>query len=252
MFSSRDRMFLFLDLLFFSYIHGANPICIRNQYLVRGHHRRAYTRSDGTFVSAAKVKPYCKEKTKAYDYVETHLKQGLPLGWPHLSEKPKAWTQFEKERLIEIIEEIPEILLNKDIDFFRAQKSKDFPNPASNTKGSIVLYDTAFNKGRSLGRIISHELAHQNFYDLSEVVRRDFRRVHGWRLELDSKGKIYWGGRQEGYIEDDGKTSDEEDYANNVEHYLYNPDKLKEVTPQGFQWIQKQFGKNFKLKREKK
>jgi hypothetical protein len=71
-------------------------------------------------------------------------------------------------------------------------------------------------------------------------------------MELGPDGKIYWAGRKDGYIEVDGKNSHEEDYANNLEHFLYDPDKLKKVTPSAYDWIKKRFGDSFKLKEEKK
>ena len=79
---------------------------------------------------------------------------------------------------------------------------------------------------------MSHEFAHQ--------------------IELEPDGKIYWARRKESYIEDDGGSSHEEDYANNLEHFLYNPDKLKKVTPEAYAWIRKHFGESFKLKKGKK
>ena len=40
--------------------------------------------------------------------------------------------------------------------------------------------------------------------------------------------------------------------ADNLEHFLYGPDKLKKVTPEAYVWIKKRFGENFILKERKK
>ena len=151
------------------------------------------------------------------------------------------------------MDELPdELLSNKISGFYRLKKSKDHPNPASGSEGDIVIYNSAFDSTSSLGQIVAHELAHQNYDELRETERRDYRHATGWHLELDPEGTIFWAGRKVGYVEDDGKNSHEEDFANNVEYYLFRPEKLKKITPTTFDWIRKHFGENFKLQRAKK
>ena len=87
---------------------------------------------------------------------------------------------------------------------------------------------------------------------MKESERQDYRRATNWRLELGADQKFYWTGRKNGYVSEDGKNSHEEDYANNIEYFLYNPDKLKEVTPNAYQWIKNRFGETFKSRSEKK
>lgn len=40
--------------------------------------------------------------------------------------------------------------------------------------------------------------------------------------------------RKSGYIESDGMSSADEDYANNLEHFIYNSDNLKAITPSAY------------------
>lgn len=234
-------------------VQAAELTCPDGQYSVRGHYRKAYVKSDGTFVSSSQVKSHCKLLTRGYEFSKERFKKGRPAGWPHSIEKETKWSDSEKARIIEILEEIPDALLSEKISgFYRFIKSKDFPNPASGADGHIVLYDSAFGSDRSLGNILAHELSHTNYNDLTENERQDYRRATGWHLELESNGKVYWTGRKEGYIEEDGRNSHEEDYANNVEHFLYDPDKLKKVTPKAYDWIKKRFGETFRLKKGQK
>jgi hypothetical protein len=227
--------------------------CPSNQYAVDGHHRRSYVRSDGVFVKASIVKPYCKQLTRGYEYSKERFKKNIPNAWPHRHEKASSWKEDEKERVIEVLDEMPDIFLdNKILGIYRLEKSKDYPNPATSADGVIVLYDSAFDSSRSLGKIVSHELSHHNYWHLSEKDRQDYRRASGWQMELEADGKIYWVGRKDGYVEDDGKNSPEEDYANNLEHYLYNSDNLNKVTPSSYRWIRDHFGDDFKLKKGKK
>lgn len=233
--------------------YGATVGCLSGEYLVSGHHRRGYVRSDGTVVRSTDVKSYCKVLTKAYEYSKKRFKKGRPANWPHNIEKASSWTDEETERIVEVLEELPEVLLSKVIvGIYRLKRSKDYPNPASSSDGVIVIYDSSFDLSRNLGRIIAHELSHQNFKDLSKDEKQDYRRATGWRLKIESDRNVYWVGRKDGYVEEDGKISYEEDYSNNLEHYLYDPDKLKRVTPSAYEWIKKHFGDGFQIKRQKR
>ena len=173
--------------------------CSSGEYLVLGHHRKGYVRSDGTFVKATNVKTHCRSRSRGYEYAIDKFKDGTSLNWPHKGESPRSWSEEDKERVIEALEGLPENLFVDSLSgIYRFKRSKDFP------------------------------------------------------MELAPNGEIYWEGRKSGYIEEDGKLSHEEDYANNVEHFLYDPDNLKKVTLNAYDWIKKHFGGDFKLKGSKK
>lgn len=221
--------------------------------MVHGHSRRSYLRSDGTFVKATNVRTHCRTQSQGYSFTLDRFKKGSPKDWPHKMEVASSWTEEEKERVIEALDDIPDALLDKNISgIYRLKRSKDFPNPGSSSPGNVVLYDSAFDSSRNIGQIIAHELSHQNYGQLSDKEKQDYRLATGWHTELEPDGKIYWNGRKDGYVEEDGRFSREEDYANNVEYFLYNPDKLKKVTPSAYDWIKKHFGESFKLKGGKK
>ena len=79
----------------------------------------------------------------------------------------------------------------------------------------IVLYDTAFVKSRHLGQILVHELAHRKFNELKEDEKRDYGLAAGWTRQVESPGKFVWEPRKNGYVEEDGPYSREEDFSNN-------------------------------------
>ena len=169
---------LYGSVLFSFTTMAADRSCPAGQYRVKEHHRSGYTKSDGTVVRPTVVKSYCKTLTKAAEYLEPRFKKGVPSGWPHKKEAGGSWTEEEKERLRDALEEIPDSLLNSTIEgIYRLKRSKDYPNPASSADGIIVLYDTAFQPSRNLGQIVTHELSHQNYLDLSEKERQDYRRA---------------------------------------------------------------------------
>lgn len=250
----KSFVLIWFSLLLFSLnSFGTEINCPAGQFFVKSHQRKGYTKSDGTIVRSTNVKSHCKVKTKVDDYLEARIKNGKPTSWPHKKELSTDWTEEEKQLLRESLANLPDILLSKRIGgFYRSKKSKDYPNPASSSNGIIVLYDSAFDSSRNLGEIIAHELSHQNYLDLTETERQDYGRAMGWHFELHPNRKFYLEGRKSGYVEDDGILSPEEDYANNLEYFLYNADKLKKVTPEAYSWIRKKFGEGFQLKEKKR
>lgn len=223
--------------------------CPSNQYLVRSHYRSGYVRSDGSVVRPATVNAYCRDKSSATLFLEGRLRNSLPTNWPHSKEKGKSWTDGERERVLEEIERLPDKLLNKNIvGIYRASKSVDYPNPASSAAGIIVIYDSAFDKNRNLGQIITHEIAHQEYLDIGRDVRNNYQTALDWEVDIKHNGAVKWIGRKEGYVEEDGRISPAEDYSNNIDHYLYKPDKLKKMTPKAYEWFKTHYGKDFLLK----
>lgn len=226
--------------------------CPPGHYVVRGHPRSGSVRSDGAVVSPTTVNSYCKKYTYPYEYAQKRFKKGVPKDWPHGVEKPGVWTESQKEQISEAVEGLPEFLLSDRVEgFYRLKKSKDYPNPASHADGIIVIYDSAFTSLRGIKRILAHELIHQSYKDLSEKEQQDYRRVTGWHYKVEPDRQFYWAGRKDGYIADDGRISHEEDFANNLEHFLFDSDKLKKVTPNAYEWIKKKYGDKLKLKDSK-
>lgn len=219
--------------------------CASNQYLVSGHYRSGYVRYDGTIVSATNVKSYCKDKSEIHENWYSKFKNKKPRDWPISLEKFKEWKVDEKELLIEILETFPSDLLRQNVfGLYRSYKSKDFPNPATSADGIIVIYDSAFESKSNLRRILSHEFAHQLYIDLSDKDLRDYQYATNW-FPIDDKASRYIS-RKDGFVQDDGRVSPEEDFANNIEFFLNDPNTLKNTTLNAYQWIKSRYGDKFK------
>jgi hypothetical protein len=220
--------------------------CPKGSYYVRAHARKAYYRGDGTLVRATSVKASCREKAPGYDLWMPRLKSGPPPNWPFKMEAPSKWTDEEQERVLEALGELPEFLWgNWNTKIFRLSRSKDFPNPASQGDEMIVLYDTAFKRERRLARILAHELAHQQYDHLSGDDALDYRRATGWKLAAAGLNFI-WKGRDKGYVESDGDRSPGEDFANNLDYFIFAPRTLAQVTPAAYQWFKGHYGDKVK------
>lgn len=222
--------------------------CSPGEHWVRAFHRRAYIRRDGTTVRDADVPAHCRTSPKGYAFWEPKLKAGLPSDWP-LKESPKIWTVDERERIVEALSEIPLALWGERVTgIHRARKSVVPENPASSKDGVVVVYDNAFGEKDRLSRLLAHELAHQKYREMSEPNKRAYENATGW-IELHPPGSIesVLFNRGTGFVESDGKLSPAEDFANNVEYYLFEPKKLLETTPNAHRWIRDFFGVTFKV-----
>lgn len=222
--------------------------CPSGTYQVRTHPRSSYYRADGTFVSAAQVHEHCREKNAIYDIWAVRLKNGFPPGWPQKKEVLAKWTEDQRERVLEALSEFPEGLLRMPPKgIYRLSKSVLYPNPASRADDVIVLYDSVFDRDHRLARILAHELAHQSYAHLNAADRNSYRGYVGWTNVEVKEDSIVWKERAGGYVEEDGRVGPDEDYANNLEYFLFQPDVLKVKTPKAFDWMTKHYGDKFKI-----
>lgn len=238
----------------FSLFIGASALasCPEGFYKISAHRRSAYYRGDGSFVPATFVKSSCRQYSATSEVLLKSFKEGLPLGWPHKKETSVKWTEDYKQRVIEAIEEMPEILWSHSIKgLYRALKSKDFLNPASNGDGFIVLYNSAFEAKHRLSRVLAHELAHEMYRELSEKEQLDYCLKAGWSYEIGRNRIIYWKPRKEEDVETDSKTSRDEDFTNNIEYFLFDPTILREKNPKAYDWIKNKYGDKLKLRKAK-
>lgn len=201
----------------------------------------------GTFMCTGQCEKLCKPNLKSCEEVrknwESKLTDGRPPSWPNIGERSKNWTTDEKERVLESLSVIPKQLWVPTVrNISRMDKSKDFPNPASNIPGIIILYDEAFKE--SLVRYLAHELAHQLYDNFSKSEQREYQIPMNWFPGFGNK----WIHREEKYfVTDDSVLGPQEDFANNLEFFLFDFKKLKGVTEGAVRWIKDKYGDSFKL-----
>lgn len=177
----------------------------------------------------------------------TKLSDKGPKNWPIKSEKFKPISLSDRKKILKALSKLPDSISDISIKgISRADRSVDFPNPASHGDESIVLYDTAINSN-NLDRILAHELAHELYDDLSKEEKDSYKVAVNW-IEVNIKGKEMTVDRGSGFVKEDGKLGPEEDFANNVEFYLYEKSRLKAVTLNAHNWLKEKYGDKFKLR----
>ncbi len=242
--------FVLAVVVFYSFnsFSAESSLCPLGLYRVKAHHRKAYYRADGTFVKATEVQTYCKKLSASYKFWASKLKNGRPLNWSLKKEVSMLWSEEERERTLEALKELPEFLWSQSTKgIYRFAKSRDEPNPGAQIKQNIALYDSAFDEKYRLARVLAHELAHIKYDDESEANMANYSRATGWIPELHGR-TIIWSGRKSGYVDKDGENAPNEDFANNIEYYLFDQKTLKETTPTAYEWIKTNYGDKLKLR----
>ncbi len=236
---------LFVSLSFVALAKVQVPTsCPQGEHWVRAHHRRAYIRADGTHVKATNVRAHCRKNQRGYEFWNPKLKPGFPQGWLRQDEKSKPWTEEEKERVLEALESIPEYLWKKIEGIYRMGKdSSGSGNPGASENEKIALYDSAFSNKYTLAHVLAHEMAHEVYRKMDKGEVADYAAAAEWEPNQVFGGTFYRRLRdKKKFVRKNGWGGIHEDFSDNIEFYIFNPQKLKETAPKVYEWIKKNNG----------
>lgn len=211
--------FVCLFFILFAQISNAEVSkCPSGQYFVNTYKRNAYHRTDGTFVKETTVSAHCRTN-HFFNPLKLVFKDKMPAGWPFQLEIFKSPSENEKKEIESAINSLPKTLKNLgELRIFRAVKSA-FPDNHSSSgpdESIIVLYDSVFKFG--LKQALGHEMAHVLYSHLDANEKEEYQAISKW----NEIAKDVFQTPRTLFSESDGKLSPEEDFANNVEHFLSN------------------------------
>ncbi len=196
-----------------------------------------------TFICHNECEIYCKnKKCNENSFWKNKIKIGRPKNWEPSLEKTKEWLDSEKKELDKILQMLPDKFSKLNFDgFYRMEKSAFYVNPGATSQSkSIVLYNNAFgHPAFKLDRVVVHELAHVIYLNFSKKEIESYQNQMQWK---NDRGVFY---RQGPFLSSDAKESPEEDFAVNIEHFLFENEKIKKQLPKAYSWIDKNFSKNF-------
>lgn len=198
----------------------------------------------GSYMCPMQCEEFCNTKCKADPYWKKKIKEGRPSVWDFKSEVTTAWTDEEKSKLAESLSQSPESFRSLPLDgIYRMKKSVQIVNPGTTYDNSIAVYDPAFNNPIfSIDHVIYHELAHILYSNMTKSEQKNYADTLGWtKRDLTDQ-------RHGEFIDSAAKDSPEEDFANNIEAYLLDPNSLKNKVPDAYGWISKKYSKKLKLK----
>ena len=211
--------------------------CPEGQYLVRSHWRAGYYRSDGTKVSSARVSAYCKNY-RTYKPAEIHFHH---VKWRFFKRKYKNFSKQEKEQIRKSFKKIPRVLTDiGKVTFYRKDRDlMSLRNPAKTYPKSkrIIVYDSISRY--AIERVIAHELAHILYGNLSKAEIKSYMVVAEWE-EKEFQGESVTFTMRKNFVDSDGKYFLSEDFANNIEYYLFEEKTLRRKNPKIYKWV-KQF-----------
>lgn len=188
----------------------------------------------------------CSIQCEHDSFWKNKILDGRPKSWEPPTEKSSAWTDEEKEKLQNLLDQLPEVFKKISFNgFYRMQRSSSIGNPGSTSESGleIVIYNSAFERPEvSIDRVVTHELAHVIFLNFQKNERDNYKNELGW--SKFTTGQI----RPGTFINSGAKDSPDEDFANNIEYFLFQPEDLKTIVPKAYNWILSKFSKKFKLK----
>ena len=243
------KSFFYITFLFSMNVFGSTPPCSKWEFIVRTHEAQAYEKKDGTKVTNAKKKDFCKNKfPKAESWQEKFTDSGIK-DWPNKTEQFRNWTQLEKETVLKYLSEQPAIFRNlPGITFLRGIKSIYEKNPGAAVKNlnAITLYDEFFNSNKK-SQILSHEISHLYLFERSREEIATLVYLMGWREETKTKNLIRITNSPR--LKPKSLLDLSEDIADHFEYYLHYPQDLKIKSKQASDYIEKIMGKDFKLEK---
>ena len=212
---------------------AVTSFCSTNQYLVKKHNRSGYFRSDGVYVSPSVVSAHCRDY-RSFRSAEIHFP--TKISKVDLSKKRfKRFSKEEKRKIRDAFKKIPRILTDfGKITFYRQKEGIVRNNPAVTNpkKKEIILYDSIFQ--HNIERVLAHELAHILYERLSDKERNSYKLVAKWENREIKGEKITINTRQV-FTAIDGIFSPDEDFANNIEYYLFDEKTLQKKNKEIYQ-----------------
>jgi hypothetical protein len=216
-------LFILFSSTLFANICGPHEIYIREQWV------ESYQKEDGTRVKAHSRKAHCRELERT-----NYFKDSTDQKFKNIKTKIKKWKPEEKKIIDDVLKKIPEWLKKYVLAETLRANSDGTQNPASSialTK-TLIIFDKFFQSPNKT-QIIAHEIAHITILDLTEKELKDFAAASGWIIDRSKGIKI----PPNELIKPDSNESVVEDYANHIEMYHYEPDKLKRLNSRSFQII---------------
>lgn len=194
----------------------------------------------GTFECPLLCSDFCKTKNKCT--VDKFWEKVL-----NASSHPfSSLKDQEREIVLKALGRLPKNFRPKSLKAIGKASSPDFAapqNPASSSNELIILFPAIFVSTHNIERVLFHEATHHLMFNEWTRTFTKYKKENGWDKESENLS------RKGQFVEPDGKFSAEEDFANNVEYFTFEPAKLKQLSPSIFNWIDKNLKNELRLER---
>ena len=191
--------------------------CTTGEVWVRDH-----SKISGEWTAFCRIRTG-NSRSPAYNFWATKFKPGRPENWPMVlqEERTTNWQSKDVQDVFWSLDHIPKVLWDPQLrGIYRMNKSKDHPNPGLYWHEQIILYDPAFQNEEYTTQALAHELAHSRFDHFPNERRTSYSKA----ARVPSQESL------------------DEDFARNVELFLFEPEKLKKTNSGAYEWIKKDVG----------
>lgn len=193
----------------------------------------------GTFSCPSRCESYCRKK----------LDCTLDSFWhKRLNSNPspfKPLTGNEKELVINALSKLPKTFRPRSLKAIVKASGSDplsRSNPASSSDEFIILFPATFSSNIPIDRVLFHEMIHQMSLNEWSKTLSDYKKAVQWADNSPTP-------RAGEFLDPDGRSSAEEDLANNVESYVFEPEKLKLASIKIHSWIEKNLKSQIKFEK---
>lgn len=200
-------------------------IYIREQWI------DAYTKLDGTKVSAHSRDAHCREIERS-NYFQDSTNQTFK----NIKPKIKRWNATEKKIVQENLALLPPWLSKYYLaEILRGDVGGSPKNPAASFAftRTLIVFDRFF-KEKEKRDIIIHEMAHIAFSSIDPTQKLEFIRVSGWTIDDDFRPVP-----PQKLLMPDSKDSIDEDFSNYLETFYKDQTRLMTFNPLAFLAIKK-------------
>lgn len=182
---------------------------------------------------------------KGVQILWAYLKYGSNLSpYSDVNADPGGFDGETLRAILASMEAVPEHLREaelQDSGFYRFEKGKTLAiyggwnTTIANANGAVfgLIDEQNFNEKVY---IFTHELGHRSSYlDKKDFDESDeWKRITGWQIDSDRKS---YNNRTTGWVSEYAKTRPGEDYAETYALYRLNPSRLKQISPERYQFM---------------
>ncbi len=190
---------------------------------------------------------------QANNYLYLLDKYGLNLNDKRINNTAK-WNDDEVKHIMKSINYIPKQLLPFESNQTIVRGSRNSTGGSTYANATMYFFDAHFDQTPQMQTYtLFHEVGHNIASDLDLDVAKEWTNLSEWKPEYkkDSKGKVkisYDGkpeisswhhGHDHSLPSDYAKTNPKEDFAETFSAYRFNPKKLKEISPNKYEYMKK-------------
>jgi hypothetical protein len=158
----------------------------------------------------------------------------------------KRLTGNERQQIESALLKMPNVFKPKSLKAIVKSSMTDPTSPANQASSSdefLIVFSALFKNGDQIERVIVHEAVHHLLQSDWLKLFENYKKYVKW----PKSGSLAV--RPGDFVQSDGRDSAEEDFANNIEYYMFATKTLMQISPNIFSWIDQNLASQLKIKK---